>query len=587
MKEETKKLAGVPASPGFAVGKAIVYLDNDFPEVERNILCKDTIESELGRLDAAYMAAGEELKAIHEKAMRETGKAEAGIFAAHIMMLEDPEVTEQIRDRIKMTLENAEWVVFETYRSLSLGMLASGDPVFCERAADIDDVAKRLLNQLLQTKKKSLAEPDKDTIIIAHNLSPSEILTMNKAHVKGFVLGEGGFTSHIAILARAFNIPAVLGLSVGIKEINNDDELIIDGAKGEVIINPGQNEIKKYYDMNTQFLQSQNENDKLKNLPAETKDGCNVVLKANIEIPDEAEAVLNHGAMGIGLYRSEFLFLSAGKPPGEEQQFQAYNKVLKAMGDKPVTIRTVDIGADKALGGFDAGQEKNPLLGCRAIRFSLAEPELFKTQLRALLRASVNGNVRVMFPMISGIEELEKALVLLEEAKSECKMKGQPFKEKIETGIMIEIPSAAMIADILAEKSTFFSIGTNDLVQYSLAADRENEKVNYLAEPLHPAVIRFLKMTIDAAHNAGIKAAMCGEMAGAPEFTALLLGLGLDEFSMTSSSIPAVKKTIRELSMKDCISLASEILSGKSAEMNIALNKAWMKERGLTFRGQK
>ena len=570
-----KKLKGIPASPGIAAGKAFLHLDNDFPEVERSVLGKDALGSELARLDAAYEAAGKELKAIHERAMRETGKAEADIFAAHIMMLEDPEIGEEIRNRIKTALENAEWVVFETYRSLSLGMMASGDPVFCERAADIDDVAKRILNQLLQSRKKSFTEPDKDMVVIAHNISPSEILVMNKTHVKGFALGEGGRTSHTAILARAFNIPAVLGLGKGINEIETDDDIIVDGTNGDVIIKPNKDEIKKYNDISIQISKSQSEYDEIKNLPAETKDGYKVILKANIEIPDEAEAALNHGAMGIGLYRSEFLFLSAGKPAGEEQQFEAYSKVLKVMGDKPVTIRTVDVGGDKVLRGFDADLEKNPLLGCRAIRFSLAEPELFKVQLRALLRAGVNGNLKIMFPMISGLEELEKTLGLLDEARTECKKKGQPYPDKIETGIMIEVPSAAMVAGILAEKSDFFSIGTNDLVQYTLAVDRENEKVNYLAEPLHPAVIRFIKMTIDAAHNAGIKAAMCGEMAGSPEYAALLLGLGLDEFSMTSSSIPLVKKAIREISIKDCRVLASDILSGKSAAINIAHNEVW------------
>jgi phosphotransferase system enzyme I (PtsI) len=389
----------------------------------------------------------------------------------------------------------------------------------------------------------------------------------------------GGRTSHTASLARAFGIPAVLGLSTATKEINDGDALALDGSSGEVFIDPDSECLSKYRKADSRYRKKLDQFLGLRDLRSETKDGCRVSLKANIEIPEEAEQALLYGAEGIGLYRSEFLFLSPGKTADEECQYEAYSQVLKAMAPLPVTIRTVDIGGDKLLPEFQASGEKNPLLGWRAIRFSLALPEFFKVQLRAILRSSVFGKVRIMFPLISGIEELEQALAILEEAKDECRKKNQPFAEDIETGTMIEVPSAALTADIIAKKSDFFSIGTNDLIQYSLAADRGNERVNYLAQSCHPAVLRFLKMTIDAAHAKGIKVAMCGEMAGDPSVTALLLGLGLDEFSMTASVIPEVKKIIRNVSMEDCRILAGKVLEGWSWKENSSLVKSWMAER--------
>ncbi|MCL2479112.1 MAG: phosphoenolpyruvate--protein phosphotransferase [Treponema sp.] len=572
------KLTGIPASPGFAAGKAYIYTDNDFPEMPHYTLGKNQLEAEMKRLEDAYEAAEAELQIIYEKALQETGE-QADIISAHIMMLQDPEIREQVRAQIENSLENAEWVIREIYGSLAQTMIDSGDPLFRERVTDINDVSKRLLNQLLHIHKNSLSEIDRDVILVAADLSPAEILTMNRNRVKGLVIGQGGRTSHIAILARAFNIPAVLGVTAAVAEISNDDELAEDGSSGIVLVNPDQNELEKYNSINIQNIKFKAELDKLKGLPAETKDGRRVELKANIEVPEEAGTVAGYGASGIGLYRSEFLFMSSGGNAGEEQQLEAYSRVLKVMGDLPVTIRTVDIGGDKILPEFENSNEKNPLLGWRAIRFSLSKPQMFKIQLRALLRASVNGNVKIMFPLISGIEELEQALDLLEEAKSECKMKGQGFAENINTGIMIEVPSAVMTADILAEKSDFFSIGTNDLIQYTLALDRGNEKLDYLARPLHPAVIRSIKMTIDAAHGKGIKAAMCGEIAGDPAMTAVLLGLDLDEFSMNAPSIPKVKKIIRDLSVTECKALADEILSGKGAEANTALVDKWVKDR--------
>jgi phosphotransferase system enzyme I (PtsI) len=575
-----KIFTGIPASSGIAIGRAFLYLEEDYPEIPRYSIRKNQIESEWARLFRAVEEASGEIQSLRERAAREMSKAQADIFEAHLLMLTDPEFQDQIKERLKANLQNIEWIVWDISHELTLKLMASPDPMFRERAADIADVSRRILDKLLSINRFSLADLNQDVVLVVHNLLPSNTLNMNKARVKGLVMDIGSRTSHTAILARAFNIPAVLGLSDITREIKDGDKLVVNGATGEVIVNPDrpalvQNEsaINEFHKMNDDLLA-------LRDLPAETLDGCRVALKANIEVSEEAEQVIGHGAEGIGLYRSEFLFLTPGKTAGEEEQYQAYSHVLKTLGNLPVTIRTMDVGGDKLLPDLQAWDEKNPLLGWRAIRFSLAHPELFKTQLRAMLRASGDGNARIMFPMISGIEELEQALGLLDEARAECRKRGYVPAENIDVGTMIEIPSAVMTADVLAERSDFFSIGTNDLVQYTLAADRGNERVSYLGQPNHPAVLRFIKMTIDAAHRRGIRAAMCGEMAGDPAMTPLLLGLGLDEFSMTASSIPQVKRIIRGVRMEQCRALAEEALRAAACRQVNALTAEWMAEHG-------
>jgi phosphotransferase system enzyme I (PtsI) len=573
-----KELVGISVSSGIAIGKAFLHLEKDFPEISRFDIRESQIEAELERLGTAFAKATEEVRGLHEHAIREMGKDSAEIFTTHLMMLEDDDFKDQITSRIKETRENIEWVFYDTARILSQKMISSPDPVFRERAVDINDISRRVLNHLLSVKRVSLADLDHDVILVAHDLLPSEVITMNRNHVKGILTDMGGGTSHTAILARAFNIPAVLGLSSATREICDGDTLALNAATGQVFVNPGEKELEKWRGILSKHNKKLNELSRIRSLAAETKDGHRVLLKANIGIPEEAEALRQFGAEGIGLYRSEFLFLNAGKSAGEEEQLRAYNNVLNVMGKLPVTIRTVDIGGDKIMPDYSGHTENNPLLGWRAIRFSLSNPDFFKTQLRAILRSSVNGNVKIMFPLISGLEELDEAIHLLEEAKAECRKKKQPFADNIEVGTMIEVPSAAMTADILAKRSDFFSIGTNDLVQYSLAVDRGNEKVSYLAQPAHPAIIRFIKAVIDAAHDRGIKAAMCGEMAGNPGMAVLLLGLGLDEFSMAASSIPQVKKVIRGVSHSACLELVAELLNGVSFMANDAILKAWMAE---------
>ena len=559
-----KTLKGIPVSSGIVIGKAFLHSENTFPEIPRFTVSPGEAGDEIERLAGAMAKAIGEMKTLHERAGAEMSVAQADIFAAHIMMLEDPDFQDQLNSLLLQTLHNAEWVVYDIAQDLMRKMMSSPDPLFRERAVDINDVSKRLLYHLLSLKRVSLDELEEEVIVVAHDLLPSEVLTMNKRFVKGLVMDAGSKTSHTAILARAFGIPAVLGLAGGSAEIEEGDLLVVNGSNGQVLCNPEEDKLFQYQGAAAQYYRKLEDSQRLRALKAETRDGRRVLLKANIGIPEEAEQALLYGAEGIGLYRSEFLFLSPGQAAEEEQQYHAYSRVLKAMGDLPVTIRTVDIGGDKILPNFPMASEKNPLLGWRAIRFSLSNPGLFKTQLRAIL------------------EELEQALMFLEEAKAECRRKGQAYAEDIETGAMIEVPSAAMIADILAERCAFFSIGTNDLIQYSLAVDRGNERVNYLAQPTHPAVIRFLKKTIDAAHEKGIAVAMCGEMAGDPSATILLLGLGLDEFSMAASAIPQIKRIIREVSLEDCRALAGELLKGSSWQQNAVMVEAWMAESLLS-----
>lgn len=566
-----KVFSGIPASEGIAIAKALVYVKTHIPEIPRRNIAKEEVAAEWERLRKARTRAIDELKSHCEQAGAQMGREQSDIFQAHILMLEDDEFFSEIEEKLKAELLNIDWVVWSLCTEMSQKLTESPDPVLRERSVDISDISQRLINNLLMVNSTpfSLTKLDDDVILAAHDLLPSDMLTMDKSRVKGIALDQGSTSSHTAILARAFKIPAVLGLSVFSARVHSGEAIAINGSAGTVILDPEQ-ETLDLLEKEVQILHRRiNEENSLRELPAETRDNHRVSLKANIGLPQEAEEALRCGAEGIGLFRTEFLFLAADQDSGEDAQYHAYCRALAIMGKLPVSIRTADMGGDKIDPGTTGGRGmpdagENPLLGLRAIRFSFANSEWFKTQLRAILRASVHGTAQIMFPMISGIEELEQALCLLEEARKECMHRGVPIAGLVQTGIMIEVPSAAMTSDILARRSDFFSIGTNDLMQYSMAVDRENEKISYLADPFHPALLRLIKQTIDAAHKQGIKAAMCGELAGDPEATALLLGLGLDEFSMTASSIPHVKKIIRNTSLESCQKMAANVMKAQS-----------------------
>jgi phosphotransferase system enzyme I (PtsI) len=553
-------LCGIPASAGLAMCRVFIYNDIEFPTVPRYVVETADAPAQWRRLEEAIDVCAAKLQTQIDGLLPNADKVQFDIITVHLLMLHDPDFLHQVKARLFDEKENIEWAVWNVAHNMVQKLMESEDAYLRERAVDIADMSNTLIRRLLAIEDVSLSDLSEDAIIVAHDLMPSQALTMNRNFVKGIVLESGSYTSHTAILARAFGIPAVVGLSAAIKTIGPETFISIDGGTGEVVINPDTG--KKDSVLREMALYARERENLLRqrDLKAVTKDGKEILLKMNIQMAEEIDALFEYGADGVGLFRSEFLFLAPGMPMDENRQTAVYTQVIKAAKDRSVVIRTSDVGGDKVDSKLFSSEEKNPLLGWRAIRVSLALPELFKTQLRAILRASAHGDIRIMFPMISGIEELEKALALLEECKTELRSQGAAFNENIKTGSMVEIPSAAIAADILARKCDFFSIGTNDLMQYALAIDRGNERVNYLADPLHPAFLRLIKMTVDAGRKAGIPVSVCGEIGGDPNLAPLLIGLGVDELSMTAAHIPLIKKAIRAVRFTECEALAQKAL---------------------------
>ncbi|HUX22828.1 MAG TPA: phosphoenolpyruvate--protein phosphotransferase, partial [Spirochaetia bacterium] len=558
-----KEFKGISVSPGIAVGKAYLYLD-DRPPIPSYPILPEEIATEMERFNVARTKASDEIQGLKRKSAAEGGSQDHRFLDAHLLMLSDPDFISQVENQLGQDLKNVEWIMHRVIETLVRQLEASNDTYLRERAVDIYDVANRVLNHLLYRERVSLADLNEEVILVTHNLLPSDTMVMNKRMVKAIAMDAGSRTSHTAIVARSFGLVAVLGLSDITRNIEAGAEIIVDGNAGVVIVEPDGETKERYLSSSREWREREVNLLTLNTMAAETHDGKLIELNANIEVPEETETVLAHGADGIGLYRSEFLFLRPGGPPSEATQYEAYDRVIQALRGKPVTIRTLDLGGDKIMPEMEHHEEKNPILGYRAIRFCLARKDIFRLQLRAILRASANGNVRIMFPMISGLEELLSALEFLEEIKAECRQEKIEFDEKLAVGSMIEIPSAAMITDILAKHVQFFSIGTNDLIQYTVAVDRGNEKIAYLYEPFHPGVLRLIKATIDNAHAAGIPVSMCGEMAGDPLATVVLLGLGLDSFSMGAFSIPQVKQIIRSVSMSEAEELVGTVMEMKS-----------------------
>jgi len=553
-------IKGIAASPGIEIGKAHVIKPQ---QVNINIrtIAEEDLEREIKRLEEAIDSSKSQLKQIKEKAEKELGADKAEIFGAHLMVLEDPVFLDEIVSKIKtesITADNAVSQVVKNYIEIFNNM---EDEYMKERAADIKDVGERIVKNILGVSTDSFVFYEK-VIIIAKDLTPSDTAQMDKDKVLAFATDMGGRTSHTAIMARSLEIPAVVGLVNVMDQVQDGDLIVIDGNKGMVYINPDEFVLKEYESLKQDYLEYRKQLKKLKDLPAETSDKLRrVELSANIGTPQDVKGALENGAEGVGLYRTEFLYMDREALPTEKEQFEAYKEVIEKMAPRPIIIRTLDIGGDKKLSYLEMPEELNPFLGWRAIRMCLDRPEIFKTQLRAILRASIYGNAKIMYPMVSGSEEVRRANSILSEAKQELKTEGISFDENLEVGIMVEIPSAAVTADILAKEVDFFSIGTNDLIQYTLAVDRMNEHISHLYEPLHPAVLRLIKNVIDASHNAGKWTGMCGEMAGDTSATAILLGMGLDEFSMSASSIPQVKKIIRSLTYEEAKQIAQKALS--------------------------
>ncbi len=556
------ELSGISASPGIAIGQAFLYVD-DTPTIPRYKIDDTQVDAEFERFTVAVDKATAELGGLKQVSGTNEGN-QLEMLESHLLLLSDPEFTASIESRLQKNRLNVEWVLYRFIQEQVEKLQRAEDQYLRERTSDIYDVAKRILNHLMFRQRISLSDLEQEVILVAHELMPSDAIGMNKRMVKGIALDAGGKTSHTAILARAFEIPAVLGLSRISQVVRTGDEIVVDGNRGRVITYPDDKTKKRYFRVQREWRKREVALMGLNELPAETRDGKLLSLKANIEVPEEVDALASHGADGVGLYRSEFLFLRGLGLPSEQQQYEAYSQVLTSLQDKPVTIRTLDLGGDKiapVLGGFS---EQNPILGWRAIRFCLSRVDLFKVQLRALLRASVYGDLRIMFPMISGVEELNRAYEILDEVKYDLRTEGVAIRQDIPVGIMIEVPSAAMTADILAHKVDFFSIGTNDLIQYTIAVDRGNEKIAYLYEPFHPGVLRLLKTVIESAHAVGIPVGMCGEMAGDPQATVILLGLGLDEYSMSSVGIPEVKRIIRSVTVSEAEELVGTVMEMRS-----------------------
>ncbi len=556
-------LQGISASNGIAIAKAYRFVEPDLSFVKKSV---EDISEELARFQSAVSISKGELESIRDTAGKELGADDAAIFDAHILVLLDPELLTSVEDKIKTDHVNAEYALKET-TDMFITMFEQMDNEYMrERAADIRDVTKRLLSHLLNVEILNPSMITEKVIVIAEDLTPSDTAQLNREFVKGFTTNIGGKTSHSAIMARTLEIPAVVGTKEATKLIQDGDIIIVDGFKGEVLINPTPDVIATYENELVKYEQQKVEWAKLVNEKTSTADGHHVELAANIGTPEDLEGVINNGGEGVGLYRTEFLYMGKAQLPTEEEQFNAYKKVLQGMNGKPVVVRTLDIGGDKELPYLNLPKEMNPFLGLRAIRLCLEEQAIFRTQLRALLRASSFGNLKIMFPMIATLDEFRRAKTILEDVKKELLSTNILVADNIEVGIMVEIPSTAILADQFAKEVDFFSIGTNDLIQYTMAADRMNERVAYLYQPYNPAILRLIKMVIDAAHNEGKWTGMCGEMAGDEIAIPLLIGLGLDEFSMSATSILKARAQILQLNKSDMIELANEALQMPTAD---------------------
>jgi len=565
------KISGIAASAGIAIARAFILEHPDYSVQKTQV--NDT-QAELDKLDDALQQSSVELEAIKERTLQELGEKKAEIFESHLLILNDPEFIDPVKSLITTESINASYALNEIANQFIAMFENMKSAYLQERAADMRDVSKRILKHLLGISQISPAEIAEETIVIAEDLTPSDTAQLNRKYVKGFTTNIGGRTSHSAIMARSLEIPAVVGTQNVLSQVTSGDLVIVDGLAGEVWINPSEEIVAEYRIKQQAYDQQIAEWKKLRDLPSLTKDNVQVELAANIGTPADVEGVLENGGEAVGLYRTEFLYMGRDKLPSENVQYNAYKTVLEKMNGKPVVVRTLDIGGDKELPYLEMPKEMNPFLGFRAIRLCLDRQDIFRVQLRALLRASVYGNLRIMFPMIATLGEFRAAKAVLLEEKEKLTSEGIAVSENIQLGIMVEIPSTAVLADQFAKEVDFFSIGTNDLIQYTMAADRMNERVSYLYQPYNPSILRLIDMVIKAAHKQGKWVGMCGEMAGDETAIPLLIGLGLDEFSMSASSILPARSLISKLSASDMLQLAEKALEQSTAEEVVELVKA-------------
>ena len=563
-KNSELKLRGIPVSEGVSRGRVVVLNRHRIVPAKTSFETLNP-EAEEARFLAALDKTRQQILEIQKRLHDKIGAKQSLIFDAHLLVLEDPAVLEEVNRKIREEKLSSEYALYNATEKYAEALSAVDDSYLSERAADIRDVIQRVLGNLTgQSKQYGLKDLTEPCIIVANDLTPSDTANLDSEKVLGFITEIGSKTSHTAILARSLQIPAVLGLGKDIHELKAGQSILLDGFNGFVVISPSDQLLFEYGQLVKRQNTIETSLQKIRTEPAKTLDNHSITLSANIERATDVQAVLKSGATGVGLFRTEFLFINRTDLPGEEEQFQSYKKVSEALNPEPVIIRTLDLGGDKLLSHVNVSAEMNPFLGWRAIRLCLQEKDLFRTQLRAILRASAFGNLKIMYPMISGIDELDEANNLLEECQQELRVKGEKFSEKIEIGVMIETPSAAMISDKLAKRVHFFSIGTNDLIQYALAVDRLNEKIAHLYEPTHPGILRLIKTTVDAGKENGIWTGVCGEMASDLSMVPLLIGLGVEELSVASSMVPRVKMLIRNINVTQAKELADFALSSDS-----------------------
>ena len=564
-----KELKGIGVSPGIAIGKVFVLHSGESFNLPKRVVTADQISNEIARFEDALTRTRTEILSIRRRLSEQIGRESSDIFTAHLLILEDRTLIEDVIEVIKNEKVGAEYAFAVVIQRYFQAFSQINDEYLRERISDIRDVGRRLLANLCGEEKKRLEEFKEKVIIVSHDLSPSDTAMLDKSKVIAFVTEIGGPTSHTAILGRSLEIPAIVGSTKITDEVDNGFTIIVDGTHGAVIIDPDQATIDKFCSAGDRFQQLTGELDKLRELPAETLDGRRITLAANIEFHHEIPSVISHGSEGVGLYRTEYLYMNRASLPTEEEQYEAYRKVAQTMHPHSVIIRTLDLGGDKFASTLDIPHEINPYMGWRAIRFCLTRKDIFRTQLRAILRASAHGDVKIMYPFVSNISEVRICRELLNEAMTELNKENVPFDKNLKVGIMIEIPSAALASDVLAREVDFFSIGTNDLIQYVLAIDRVNEKVAYLYEPAHPAIIRLLDMVIRNGHKHNIWVGSCGEMAADPKMAILLVGMGIDEISASPMALPKIKKAIRLVKYTDAQEIAKQALSfqtGKEIE---------------------